>query len=128
MQNQAMPSHQKHCFWTKASNDFEDVHKNFLDEKESYTPWLLHNFFGVRTRTMLKESNGNSKYHGMVTKIDLTNDKLLFGQFNSPSSDMEMTMRQQPTILFFHVNFKAALEFDGTLFDGTILIDNEQYF
>ena len=77
---------------------------------------------------MLKESNGNSKYHGMVTEIDIVNNKLLFGQYNPSLSDMEMTMRQQRTILFFHMNFKTALEFDDSLFDGIILIDTEQYF
>ena len=108
--------------------DFDVAHKYFLDEKEPYTPWLLHHVFVVRTKTMLKKSNGNSKYHGMVTEIDIVNNKLLFGQFNPPLSDMEMTMRQQCTTLFFHMNFKTALEFDDSLFDGTILIDNEQYF
>ena len=39
-----------------------------------------------------------------------------------------LTMRQMRTILFFHENFKTSLQFDNSLFDGKVSIDNEQYF
>ena len=110
-------------------SDFEDYHQFYLNEKMSYTPLMLHRDFSTRTRSLMSlSSEALSSYSGMVTKIDSANNNLLFKQFDYPGSESMLTMRQMRTILFFHENFKTSLQFDNSLFDGKVSIDNEQYF
>ena len=110
-------------------SDFGDMHKFYLDERMSYTPMMLHEIFSLWITTLNHESSeARSLYTGMVTKIDMSNKMMLFGQFNFPFTDTMMTMRQMRSVLFFNVNFKAALGFADSLFDGSIFIGNEQYF